>query len=193
MWPLIEAAGGRTFLLCTSLAAVDYAAELLRARLEANGNRYPLFVQGDRPKGALIEAFREAGNGILVGSMSFWEGVDVQGESLSLVVIDKLPFASPDDPISAAKSEWLRQKGVHPFVAMTLPSAVIALKQGAGRLIRSETDRGMFVLCDVRVTQKGYGKIVLASLPDFFRTRRREKALSFFLQPDRYREGLYSG
>lgn len=193
VWPLIEAAGGRTFLLCTSLAAVDYAAELLRARLEANGNRYPLFVQGDKPKGALIEAFREAGNGILVGSMSFWEGVDVQGESLSLVVIDKLPFASPDDPISAAKSEWLRQKGVHPFAAMTLPSAVIALKQGAGRLIRSETDRGMFVLCDVRVTQKGYGKIVLASLPDFFRTRRREKALSFFLQPDRYREGLYSG
>ena len=193
VWPLIEAAGGRTFLLCTSLAAVDYAAELLRARLEANGNRYPLFVQGDKPKGALIEAFREAGNGILVGSMSFWEGVDVQGESLSLVVIDKLPFASPDDPISAAKSEWLRQKGVHPFVAMTLPSAVIALKQGAGRLIRSETDRGMFVLCDVRVTQKGYGKIVLASLPDFFRTRRKEKALSFFLQPDRYREGLYSG
>lgn len=192
VWPLIEAAGGRTFLLCTSLAAVRIAAEELAARLEANGNRYPLFVQGDRPKGALIEAFREAGNGILVGSMSFWEGVDVKGDSLGLVVIDKLPFASPDDPIASAKSEWLRQKGLHPFMAMTLPAAIIALKQGAGRLIRSETDRGMFVLCDVRTVEKGYGKLVLASLPDFYRTRRADKALSFFLQPERYSDGLYS-
>lgn len=193
VWPLIQAAGGRTFLLCTSLAAVKKAAELLSARLEANQSPYPLFVQGDRPKGALIEAFREAGNGILVGSMSFWEGVDVKGDSLSLVVIDKLPFASPDDPISAAKSEWLRSQGYHPFVSLVLPSAIIALKQGAGRLIRSETDRGMFVLCDVRAVEKNYGKTILQSLPDFFRTRRPEKALSFFLQPERYREGLYSG
>ena len=166
VWPLINAAGGRTFVLCTSLAAVRAAADELQARLEANGNPYPLFVQGDGPKMRLIEEFRAHGNAVLVGSMSFWEGVDVKGEALSLVVIDKIPFAPPNDP---------------------------TLKQGAGRLIRSEGDRGMLVICDPRILNKGYGKVVRDSLPDFYCTRREEKALEFFLNPERFREGLYRG
>lgn len=119
------------------------------------------------PKAALIDAFREHGNAILVGSMSFWEGVDVQGEALSLVVIDKLPFAPPDDPVYAARSDALREQGKSPFALMALPEAVTALKQGSGRLIRSETDRGVFMLCDSRVADKAYGRTILKSLPDF--------------------------
>lgn len=119
------------------------------------------------PKAALIDAFREHGNAILVGSMSFWEGVDVQGEALSLVVIDKLPFAPPDDPVYAARSDALREQGKSPFALMALPEAVTALKQGSGRLIRSETDRGVFMLCDSRVANKPYGRTILKSLPDF--------------------------
>lgn len=191
IWPLINASGGRAFVLCTSLAAVEEAARLLNDRLEANGNPFPLLVQGDRPKMRLIEEFRQHGNAILVGSMSFWEGVDVKGDALSLVVIDKLPFAPPNDPVMQARSRAVKAAGASPFFVLALPEAVIALKQGAGRLIRSEDDRGMLVICDTRIVQKGYGKLVLDSLPDFYRTRREEKALEFFLQPERFREGLY--
>lgn len=193
VWPLINAAGGRTFILCTSLAAVRAAADELQARLEANGNPYPLFVQGDGPKMRLIEEFRAHGNAVLVGSMSFWEGVDVKGEALSLVVIDKIPFASPNDPVMMARSRAVEASGRRPFDEITLPEAVITLKQGAGRLIRSEGDRGMLVICDPRILNKGYGKVVRDSLPDFYCTRREEKALEFFLNPERFREGLYRG
>lgn len=193
VWPLINAAGGRTFVLCTSLAAVRAAADELQARLEANGNPYPLFVQGDGPKMRLIEEFRAHGNAVLVGSMSFWEGVDVKGEALSLVVIDKIPFAPPNDPVMMARSRAVEASGRHPFDEITLPEAVITLKQGAGRLIRSEGDRGMLVICDPRILNKGYGKVVRDSLPDFYCTRREEKALEFFLNPERFREGLYRG
>lgn len=193
VWPLINAAGGRTFVLCTSLAAVRAAADELQARLEANGNLYPLFVQGDGPKMRLIEEFRAHGNAVLVGSMSFWEGVDVKGEALSLVVIDKIPFAPPNDPVMMARSRAVEASGRRPFDEITLPEAVITLKQGAGRLIRSEGDRGMLVICDPRILNKGYGKVVRDSLPDFYCTRREEKALEFFLNPERFREGLYRG
>lgn len=193
VWPLISAAGGRTFVLCTSLAAVRAAADELQARLEANGNPYPLFVQGDGPKMRLIEEFRAHGNAVLVGSMSFWEGVDVKGEALSLVVIDKIPFAPPNDPVMMARSRAVEASGRRPFDEITLPEAVITLKQGAGRLIRSEGDRGMLVICDPRILNKGYGKVVRDSLPDFYCTRREEKALEFFLNPERFREGLYRG
>ncbi|KXT37094.1 hypothetical protein HMPREF3036_00744 [Sutterella sp. KLE1602] len=193
VWPLINAAGGRTFVLCTSLAAVRAAADELQARLEANGNPYPLFVQGDGPKMRLIEEFRAHGNAVLVGSMSFWEGVDVKGEALSLVVIDKIPFAPPNDPVMMARSCAVEASGRRPFDEITLPEAVITLKQGAGRLIRSEGDRGMLVICDPRILNKGYGKVVRDSLPDFYCTRREEKALEFFLNPERFREGLYRG
>lgn len=193
VWPLINAAGGRTFVLCTSLAAVRAAADELQARLEANGNPYPLFVQGDGPKMRLIEEFRAHGNAVLVGSMSFWEGVDVKGEALSLVVIDKIPFAPPNDPVMMARSRAVEASGRRPFDEITLPEAIITLKQGAGRLIRSEGDRGMLVICDPRILNKGYGKVVRDSLPDFYCTRREEKALEFFLNPERFREGLYRG
>ena len=193
VWPLINAAGGRTFVLCTSLAAVRAAADELQARLEANGNPYPLFVQGDGPKMRLIEEFRAHGNAVLVGSMSFWEGVDVKGEALSLVVIDKIHFAPPNDPVMMARSRAVEASGRRPFDEITLPEAVITLKQGAGRLIRSEGDRGMLVICDPRILNKGYGKVVRDSLPDFYCTRREEKALEFFLNPERFREGLYRG
>lgn len=193
VWPLINAAGGRTFVLCTSLAAVRAAADELQARLEANGNPYPLFVQGDGPKMRLIEEFRAHGNAVLVGSMSFWEGVDVKGEALSLVVIDKIPFAPPNDPVMMARSRAVEASGRRPFDEITLPEAVITLKQGAGRLIRSEGDRGMLVICDPRILNKGYGKVVRDSLPDFYCTRREEKVLEFFLNPERFREGLYRG
>lgn len=190
-WPLVCAAKGRTFFLCTSLAAVEYIAEELRGLLDRAGNPYPLLVQGEMPKAALIDAFRTHGNAILVGSMSFWEGVDVRGDALSLVVIDKLPFAPPDDPIVEARSEAIRSRGASPFGCLTLPEAVIALKQGAGRLIRSETDRGVFMLCDSRVADKSYGRTIMKSLPDFYRTRSLDKALEFFRDPQAWARGLY--
>lgn len=191
-WPLINAAEGRTFVLCTSLVAVKDAAEMLEAKLEANNLPYKLLVQGSAPKPTLISEFRQHGNAILVGSTGFWEGVDVKGDALSLVIIDKIPFSPPDDPVEVARCEAIEKEGKHPFAVHTLPAAVLALKQGSGRLIRSENDRGMVVLCDSRVIDKGYGKIVLKNLPDFYRTRREDKALQFFLSPELFKEGLYS-
>ena len=190
-WPLVLAAGGKTFFLCTSLAAVTRMAEELRDKLETAGNPYPLLVQGEMPKAALVAEFRRHGKAILVGSMSFWEGVYVRGDALSLVVIDKLPFAPPDDPIVSARSDAIRRRGGSPFGVYALPEAIISLKQGAGRLIRSETDRGVFMLCDARIAEKSYGKSVMKSLPDFFRTRNLEKAIQFFKDPKRWHESLY--
>jgi ATP-dependent DNA helicase DinG len=181
--PVIEAAGGRTFLLCTTLRAVKRAAERLREEFEQRGLKFPLFVQGDRGRTELLDQFRKAGNGVLIGSQSFWEGVDVRGEALSLVIIDKLPFAPPDDPVLAARIEVMEKKGMNGFVHHTLPEAIINLKQGAGRLIRDEGDRGVLMLCDPRVISKPYGRRIWQSLPPFKRTREQADVLAFFQPP----------
>jgi len=178
--PVIEAAGGKTFLLCTTLRAVKRAAERLRDEFEKRGLPYPLFIQGDRGRTELLDQFRKAGNGVLIGSQSFWEGVDVRGDALSLVIIDKLPFAPPDDPVLAARIEVMEKQGKNGFMHHTLPEAIINLKQGAGRLIRDEGDRGVLMLCDPRVISKPYGKRIWQSLPSFKRTREQADAVAFF-------------
>ncbi|WMW82348.1 ATP-dependent DNA helicase [Undibacterium cyanobacteriorum] len=178
--PLIEAAGGRTFLLCTTNKAVKQCAEKLRSEFEKRGLVFPLFVQGDAGRTELLDRFRIAGNGVLIGSQSFWEGVDVRGEALSLVVIDKLPFAPPDDPVLAARIEAMEKKGLNGFVHHQLPEAIINLKQGAGRLIRDETDRGVLMICDPRLISKPYGRRIWQSLPPFARTRELAVAVRFF-------------
>ncbi|MHA4866977.1 ATP-dependent DNA helicase [Duganella sp. PWIR1] len=178
--PIIEAAGGKTFLLCTTLRAVKRAAERFRDEFEKRGLPYPLFVQGDKGRTELLDQFRKAGNGVLIGSQSFWEGVDVRGDALSLVIIDKLPFAPPDDPVLAARIEVMEKQGKNGFMSHTLPEAIINLKQGAGRLIRDENDRGVLMLCDPRVISKPYGKRIWQSLPGFKRTREQEVAIEFF-------------
>jgi ATP-dependent DNA helicase DinG len=172
--PVLEASGGRAFLLFTSHRALREAAEWLAAR-----TAFPLFVQGSQPRHALLQAFRESGNGLLLGAASFWEGVDVTGEALSVVVIDKLPFAAPDDPVLEARLEHIRRNGGNPFRDWQLPSAVIALKQGVGRLIRSESDRGVLVLCDPRLRSKGYGRSFLNSLPPLPRTAELSEVQAF--------------
>ena len=179
-WPVIRAAGGRTFVLCTTLRAVKAAGELLKSRIEAEGLAFPLLVQGDGSRSELLERFRRAGNAVLVGSQSFWEGVDVRGRALSVVVIDKLPFAPPDDPVLAARLDAISKRGGNPFMDYQLPSAVISLKQGAGRLIRDETDRGVLMICDPRLVTKPYGRRIWQSLPPFRRTRDALVATKFF-------------
>ncbi|MEM5448122.1 ATP-dependent DNA helicase [Paraburkholderia guartelaensis] len=178
--PAIEASGGGVFMLCTTLRAVDRIAQKLRDTIEARGWNTPLLVQGDASRTELLERFRAYGNAILVGSQSFWEGVDVRGDALSLVVIDKLPFAPPDDPVLAARLDALAKKGLSPFAVHQLPQAVITLKQGAGRLIRAETDRGVLMICDTRLVDKPYGRRIWQSLPPFKRTREIEVAQAFF-------------
>ena len=177
--PLIEAAGGRAFLLCTTLRAVQRASDLLYEAFAERGLELPLLVQGQASRTELLDRFRELGNAVLVGSQSFWEGVDVRGEALSLVIIDKLPFAPPDDPVLAARMEVLQKKGLSPFAVHQLPHAVITLKQGAGRLIRSESDRGVLVICDTRLVEKPYGRQIWQSLPPFKRTREAETVVHF--------------
>jgi ATP-dependent DNA helicase DinG len=141
---------------------------------------YPLFVQGSAPRSVLLERFRSSGNGVLLGTASFWEGVDVMGEALSLVVIDKLPFAAPDDPVLEALGERLRSDGGNPFMELALPLAVITLKQGAGRLIRDVHDRGALVLCDPRLRSRAYGEHFLNSLPPMRRAERGQDVVDFF-------------
>jgi ATP-dependent DNA helicase DinG len=158
--PLLEASQGRAFLLFTSHKSLRRAAALLAERVD-----FPLYVQGQLPRSLLLEAFRSSGTGVLLGSASFWEGVDVIGDALTLVLIDKLPFAPPDDPVIAARSEQLRSAGGNPFMQLFLPQAVIALKQGAGRLIRDINDRGVLVICDPRIRTRSYGRVFLDSLP----------------------------
>lgn len=178
--PVIHAAGGRAFLLCTTLRAVNRAAERLRKEFEHRGWPFPLFVQGAAGRTELLDRFRASGNGVLIGSQSFWEGVDVRGEALSLVIIDKLPFSPPDDPVLAARLEALERKGLSGFVHYQLPEAIITLKQGAGRLIRDENDRGVLMICDPRLITKPYGRRIWQSLPPFKRTRELSTALEFF-------------
>src|SRR5688500_7148018 len=158
--PVLRASEGRAFLLFTTLRALRKAHELLQGQVE-----FPLLVQGTGSRSELLARFRALGNAVLLGSQSFWEGVDVRGEALSLVVIDKLPFAPPDDPVLAARIESLRAQGGNPFTELQLPQAVLQLKQGAGRLIRDESDRGVLMLCDPRLVSRPYGRRMLQSLP----------------------------
>jgi len=178
--PLIEASKGRAFLLFTSLRAMQRAHEILTAEFDRRGLHYPLMLQGEGSRNELLARFREHGNAVLLGSQSFWEGVDVRGEALSLVVIDKLPFAPPDDPVLAARIAELNKQGRNAFMEYQLPRAVINLKQGAGRLIRDETDRGVLMICDPRLISKQYGRRIWQSLPPFRRTREQAEAVKFF-------------
>jgi ATP-dependent DNA helicase DinG len=178
--PMIEASGGRCFLLCTTIRAVNRAAERLRDEFAKRGLSFPLMVQGEAGRTELLDRFRAAGNAVLIGSQSFWEGVDVRGEALSLVIIDKLPFAPPDDPVLAARIDVMEKNGRNGFIHHQLPEAIINLKQGAGRLIRDETDRGVLMICDPRLISKPYGKRIWQSLPAFTRTRELDVAKAFF-------------
>jgi len=162
--PLIEAAGGRCFLLFTSHRALTEGARLLDSH-PGFRERYPVLVQGEGPRETLLARFRELGNAVLLGTASFWEGVDVRGHALALVVIDKLPFAPPDDPMLKARLEGIRRRGGNPFQEFQLPQAVLALKQGFGRLIRDREDFGVVMLCDPRLATRGYGRLFIASLP----------------------------
>ena len=173
--PVLQASKGRAFLLFTSYRALNEAAKFLERKLN-----YPILIQGSLPKHQLLKKFRELGNAILLGTGSFWEGVDVRGEALSCVIIDKLPFASPGDPVMQARLDGIRKQGGNPFMDYQLPQAVIALKQGAGRLIRDMKDYGVLMIGDNRLRTKQYGKVFLQSLPDMPKTNRQQDVDAFY-------------
>lgn len=177
--PLIRANRGRAFVLCTSLRAVTRASKRLKQIFQEAGDPFPVLQQGEAPRPTLLDNFRRTGNAVLVGSHSFWEGIDVKGDALTLVIIDKLPFAPPDDPVLAKRLEMLTQAGGNAFMSHQVPQAIIALKQGAGRLIRSETDRGVLMICDTRLVDKPYGRRIWQSLPPMKRTRVETDVVSF--------------
>ncbi len=178
--PVIQASLGRAFVLCTSLKAMREVHALLKDAFATAGMEYPLLMQGESTRTELLDRFRAHGNAVLVGSQSFWEGVDVRGEALSVVIIDKLPFAPPDDPVLSARIDKMNQEGKNAFMEYQLPYSVITLKQGAGRLIRDETDRGVLVICDPRLITKPYGKRIWQSLPPFKRTKELADVETFF-------------
>lgn len=173
--PVLEASGGRAFLLFTSHRALQEAYGLMKEKID-----FPLLVQGSAPRHELLHRFRNLGNAVLLGTSSFWEGVDVRGPALSVVIIDKLPFASPGDPVLQARLEAIRRNGGEPFRDYQLPQAVISLKQGVGRLIRDSNDRGVLMLCDPRLLSKGYGRIFLSSLPPMIHSRELGDVQRFF-------------
>jgi len=179
VWPLLQASAGGVFFLCTSHRAVKQVGEYLRERIEKDELDWSLLVQGEASRAELLDQFRVLNNPVLVGAASFWEGVDIRGEGLRLVIIDKLPFAPPDDPVFQAKSELIKNRGGNAFQDLSLPDAAIALKQGAGRLIRDENDWGVLLIGDRRLVEKGYGKLLWRSLPPFKRTRELEVAIEF--------------
>jgi len=179
--PVLQASGGRAFVLSTSLRAMREIHALLKEAFAENGIESPLLLQGESSRTELLDRFRKLGNAILVGSQSFWEGVDVRGEALSVVIIDKLPFAPPDDPVLSARVDKLNAEGKNAFMEYQLPYSVITLKQGAGRLIRDENDRGVLMICDPRLITKSYGKRIWQSLPPFKRTREIADVQGFFM------------
>ncbi|NOQ82161.1 MAG: ATP-dependent DNA helicase, partial [Methylophaga sp.] len=172
---IISHSQGRTFLLFTSYRAMHSVADALKEMDE-----YPLMIQGTSSKSNLLDEFREHGNAVLLGTNSFWEGVDVRGEALSCVMIDKIPFASPGDPVLQARIDGLRERGGNPFSSIQIPAAVIQLKQGIGRLIRDPKDYGVLVLCDPRFLTKPYGKLFLRSLPAMPITQNIDDVAQFF-------------
>lgn len=179
IYPFIKASKGRAFILCTTLKSMREIFTLLQDKIETDQLDYPIYLQGDGSRNHLLNKFREHGHAILIGSLSFWEGVDVKGDALSLVVIDKLPFFSPEDPVLAARIDKINQSGKNAFMEYQLPNAVITLKQGAGRLIRDEFDKGVLVICDTRIIDKAYGKRMWQSLPPFARTRDDLEVIQF--------------
>ncbi|WP_223879223.1 ATP-dependent DNA helicase [Chitinimonas arctica] len=178
--PLVQLAEGHAFLLFTSLRAMREAHELIKTRLAGLGLDYPILLQGEGTRTELLERFRTQPNAILVASQTFWEGIDVKGEQLRLVVIDKLPFAAPDDPVLAARIDKINKAGRNAFIEYQLPRAAITLKQGAGRLIRDETDQGVLMICDPRLVEKPYGKQIWKALPPMLRTREAGVVERFF-------------
>jgi ATP-dependent DNA helicase DinG len=172
---LVTITGGGAFILCTSVRSMRAIASALHGRTPL-----PPLLQGDAPKLMLLRRFRADKNAVLVATMSFWEGVDVPGNALRLVVIDKIPFAVPTDPVVAARCTALHQAGENPFMAYSVPQAAITLKQGFGRLVRSRTDRGIVAILDRRVRTRGYGGVLLASLPPAERTDRIEDVAAFW-------------
>jgi len=174
---LIEASNGGVLILVTSFSTLNR----LQAKL-VNQIDQTLLVQGDDSKQALLNAFVEDGDAVLLATSSFWEGVDIRGDALRCVIIDKLPFASPDDPLLKARLDDKKKQGVEGFDAVQVPQAVISLKQGAGRLIRDVNDRGALVLCDTRMITRPYGRIFLQSLPDMKRTRDLKQVIDYLEQ-----------
>jgi len=173
--PVLEASQGRAFLLFTSYGMMHQVKQRLEHQLA-----WPMMMQGEAPRGELIDRFRELGNAVLLGTASFWEGVDIKGGDLSCVVIDKLPFVPPNDPVVQARIRQLQEQGGNAFFDYQVPVAIISLKQGAGRLIRDETDRGVLMLCDSRLRSKGYGKQFLAALPAMRQTTALTDVTRFF-------------
>ena len=182
--PVLRASQGRAFVLCTSLRAMREIHAMLKEAFGTEGMEYPLLMQGESSRTELLERFRKIGNAVLVGSQSFWEGVDVRGEALSVVIIDKLPFAPPDDPVLSARIDKMNAEGKNAFMEYQLPYSVITLKQGAGRLIRDENDRGILMICDPRLITKPYGKRIWQSLPPFKRTKELVDVEAFFAVTD---------
>jgi len=179
IWPLLKASDGGVFFLCTSHRAVKQVGEYLKEKVLEQELGWSLLVQGEASRAELLDQFRLVTKPVLVGAASFWEGVDIRGDGLRLVIIDKLPFAPPDDPVFQAKSELIKNRGGSPFQDLSLPDATIALKQGAGRLIRDEQDWGVLLIGDRRLVEKGYGKLLWRSLPPFRRTRDLNVAVEF--------------
>ncbi len=179
-WPLLKLTQGHAFLLFTSLRAMREAHDRITARLAEEKLDWPVFLQGQGSRTELLDNFRKAPNAVLVASQTFWEGIDVKGQQLSLVVIDKLPFAPPDDPVLSARIEQMKKDGRNAFMEYQLPYAAITLKQGAGRLIRDETDSGILMIADNRLVEKHYGKLVWNSLPPMYRTRELENVRRFY-------------
>jgi len=172
---ILEITRGRAFCLFTSVAQMRQVHDALLGELS-----YPMLLQGSAPKTALIEQFRSTPNAVLFATSSFWQGVDVQGESLSCVIVDRLPFAVPTDPVVQARARSIDEEGGNSFFQYSVPAAVITLKQGFGRLIRSLDDRGLLVLLDNRILKKAYGRTFVQSLPNYSRTTEMRKVEEFF-------------
>lgn len=178
MYRLVTYSGGRALVLCTSYSRMRYVYDTTSPHLP-----YPLLCQGDAPRAELIRQFQTVGNAVLFATRSFWQGIDIPGEALSLVIIDRLPFPVPSDPVVAGREQLVRAEGGVPFRDLMLPEATLALKQGIGRLMRSETDRGVIALLDSRLLHKSYGHEVLAALPPARVTAQRGEVKAFFARP----------
>jgi ATP-dependent DNA helicase DinG len=172
---ILEASRGRAFVLFTSYQQMRQIYQVLKPRLD-----HPLLLQGDAPRTALLNAFRETPGAVLFGTSSFWQGVDVQGDQLSCVIIDRLPFAVPSDPVIAARINAVQQNGGNAFYEYQIPQAALTLKQGFGRLIRGAADRGALVLLDNRITKLPYGRVFFDSLPAYRFTTKFQDVTEFF-------------
>jgi ATP-dependent DNA helicase DinG len=172
---ILSCSGGGALVLCTSYRTLSALTEALRGTLP-----HTLYVQGDAPRAHLLRAFREGEDTVLIGTGTFWEGVDVPGASLRCVVIDKLPFASPSDPVTSARIRALRDRGADPFMEYQLPEAILSLRQGVGRLLRRGDDYGVVALLDRRVSTRGYGELFRANLPPARWTTDRAEVAAFF-------------